>query len=519
MSITNDNVCALFTAEQSRRLDRLTGVDGFTLMKQAGKAVYQKIMTRWSHLITQNTLHIFCGAGNNAGDGYIIAICALKAGIKVNVVAVKPPEILTGDAALAWQAFTQQKGHVTAWSPTLLSDTVPLTEGDIVVDALLGTGLKGSVSDTYRAVIENINALPCPVVSVDIPSGLCADTGAVEGVAIQATMTVTLISRKQGLFTADGPQLCGECLFVDLNTLPSVYEQVEAFSYLLEGKRLSQNLRLRKDNTNKGSFGSLLLIGGEKGMGGAILMAAEAALASGVGRVTVLTRMQHITAFLTRCPEVMVYACESIETETLLHDKTVVVVGPGLGTGDWGRKVLTALKRTELPVLFDADALNLIAQNPGAIESSSQHVFTPHPGEAARLLKTTVGQVQRDRFSALIQLQKKLGGCVLLKGSGTLITVGKECLVCNKGNSGMAVAGCGDVLSGLIGGLLAQGYNPELSASLGVWLHALAGDEAMNNLPGKAGFRATELIPLIRNQINQRIIAGVKVKEIERISS
>ena len=508
---------ALFTADQSRRLDQLTGIDGFILMQQAGASVYQAIISRWPYLKKHGTLHILCGAGNNAGDGYVVASCALTAGVKVNVIAVKSPAELKGDAMLAWRDFQEKGGEATLWFPEILDVPGKFAESDVVVDALLGTGLRGPVSEIYHAVILGINALSLPVVSVDIPSGLYADTGAIAGVAIQAVLTVTLISWKQGLFTAEGQQFCGEYLLADLNTSEDVYKQVPAATYLLYDDFFSGYLRQRMANTNKGSFGSLLIIGGEEGMGGAVMMAAETALHSGVGRVTVLTRQSHCAAFLIRCPEVMVYACESTSIEKLLVNKTAVVVGPGLGTTCWGKEVLSALGHSNIPILFDADALNLIAQDFSVLSCSSRHIFTPHPGEASRLLGTSIKKVQENRFSSVRQLQKKLGGVVLLKGSGTLIAVDEVCFVCNKGNSAMAIAGCGDILSGFIGGLLAQGYNSQISALLGVWLHALAGDEAVINLLGKTGLRATELIPLIRNQLN-RSIAGLSPKS-ERVLS
>jgi len=490
------NTTALYSVNQSQCIDKMTGIEGFTLMQQAGKAVFDVMLKRWPLLLQGKTLHIFCGVGNNAGDGYIIASNAKDHGIHVKITTVKPPEMLSGDALLAWQQFEAKGGRVQQWKPDCC------IEGDIIVDALLGTGINGEVSDVYKDIIHLINHSEQPVVSVDIPSGLCGDTGVIRGAAIQADLTVTIITLKKGLYTADGPQQCGEHFFVDLNTKESVYEQVKTTTCLLQATTFTAKLQCRKNNTHKGSFGHVLIIGGDLGMGGAAIMAAEAALASGAGCVKVLTNRAHIPAFLSRCPEVMVHAYETTPIKNLLKGKTSIVVGPGLGQTDWGVSVLNTLRECELPILFDADALNLIAKDKSLLSFSSKNVFTPHPGEAARLLKIKTTYVQEDRFAAVKHLQHQLEGTVVLKGSGTLIFNGYTVSVCSKGNAAMAVAGCGDILSGLIGGLLAQGYNAEDAASLGVWLHASAGDEAVIDMKGQRGLRATELIPLIRAQLN-----------------
>lgn len=500
--IINNPETALYTARQSKNLDALTGIDGFTLMQNAGRVIYEKMVNHWTNLRSGGKLHIFCGAGNNAGDGYIIASCARADGMEVTVTAVKAPDALTGEASQAWHHFKAQGGVVSLWSETTAA-TLNLKKPVVIVDALLGTGINGEVSAQYAAVIKKINHSECPVLSVDIPSGLCADTGTITSVAVQASLTVTVISLKRGLFTAEGPQQCGKLLFTDLSLPEKLYQKVPPSVQLIKQQLFFKWLKHRKKNSHKGSFGSLLLIGGEQGMGGAILMAAEAALACGVGRVTVLTRQIHIPAFISRCPEIMVYAYENTDVSQLIADNTAIAIGPGLGKTPMSRAIIKLLQQVNLPMLFDADALNILAENDASPTINDKCIFTPHPGEAARLLKSTTVDVQKDRFDAITRLQKKLTGCIVLKGSGSLIANDTTVMLCDKGNAGMAIPGSGDILSGIIGALLAQGYDTFQASCLGVWLHASAGDEAIKNLPGKIGLKATEIIPFVRDKLNR----------------
>ena len=493
---------ALYTAEQVRHLDAVAindyHINGFELMKRAGQAAFDRMLERWPALSRGGTLQVFCGAGNNGGDGYVIASLARQRYLPVRVIALKNPDDLTGDALRAWHWFRDLGGSTESWSRN-----VTIT-GTVLVDAMLGTGLNGDVKGDYLNAIKMINHSERPVLAIDIPSGLSADTGAALGAAVQAAMTVTFIGLKQGLLTGAGPRYCGTLNFASLAVPDELYSKELPASHLLQEQELAAFVRPRLADANKGSHGHLLVVGGDEGMGGAVVMAAEAALRSGAGLVTVATREEHVDAINARCPEIMARGVnDADDLSTLLTGKSAVVVGPGLGQSDWSKALLACLLQTELPVLADADALNLIAENSQWVESTSRSLLmTPHPGEASRLLQEPISEIQANRFAAVRQLQQQYGGVAVLKGAGSLVYDGETVSLCGAGNPGMAVAGMGDVLSGVIGSLLTQGYDMDQAAKIGVWLHAAAGDDCAADA-GQIGMKATDLLPYIRRRINQ----------------
>ena len=491
---------SLYTAEQVRRLDAEAiqnhRIPGIELMKRAGQAAFDAALKNWPALGRGGSLQIFCGAGNNGGDGYIIAALARRRYIPVRVIALKEPTLLKGDARKAWEWFRDLGGHFEPWSPDLEMN------GTLIVDAMLGTGLDGEVKGDFADAIERINKSGRPVLAVDIPSGLSANTGSELGEAVRADLTVTFIGLKQGLYTCAGPRCCGQIQFACLNVPDSVYKIDTPSAQLICEQDLSTNVQPRKRDAHKGDHGHLLVVGGDHGMGGAALMAAEAAMRCGVGLVTLATRPEHVMASLVRRPEVMTRGVNSSdELDPLLEGKNAVVIGPGLGTGDWGRMLLKAVLKTDLPVLIDADALNLIAANPEIYKVRKNCVITPHPGEAGRLLNQPAAKVSHNRFKAVADLQSLSGGVAVLKGAGTLIQSRHRTDLCSAGNPGMGVAGMGDVLSGVIGALMAQGHSSDIAASLGVWLHACAGDACAQS-GGERGIAATDLIPVIRQKLN-----------------
>ena len=484
----------LYTAAQTRALDAAiiqAGTPGFELMQRAARAGWRALQQHWPQ---HRQITVLCGGGNNGGDGYLIARLAQQAGWQVEVLTLVEPQRLQGDAALAWQAAREAGVPIRPWQAATALHGV-------VVDALLGTGLQGEVRSPWREAIEAINASGLPVLAVDIPSGLDADRGCVLGVAVRAEVTVSFVGLKPGLLTGAGPDLSGELQFAALAEAPAAAVQPW-------GRRLTMDeclgwLPLRRPSAHKGLFGHLLLIGGEHGMGGAVALAAEAALRSGAGRVSVLTRTRHVAGLLARCPEVMVHAWEGdTPLPALLEQADCVAVGPGLGQGDWGRQLLQAVLALDCPRLLDADALNLLAQSPQLLGISC--LITPHPAEAGRLLGVATGAVQADRPQALQQLQQRYGCAVVLKGAGSLVgSPDSGPWLCSDGNPGMAVAGMGDVLSGICAALLAQGLTAGQAAALGVLLHAQAGDRiAMCH--GRVGMLAGDLLPVVRDIINQR---------------
>ncbi len=488
----------LYRADQVRALDRCAiddhGIAGIHLMKRAGRAAFNALLERWPD---PEQITVLCGSGNNAGDGYVIAALASQRRIPVTVIYVADPDKLQGDARLAYE-FARREGVIMQ----------PLEESQafvgIVVDAMLGTGLEGEVKAPYDFAIAKLNASGVPVLSVDLPSGLCADTGQVLGGAVKAAVTVTFIGVKQGLLTARGPALTGELLFANLQVPDAVYDSQMASVERLQLSTLLQQLPDRDGDAHKGDFGHVMVIGGDIGFAGAAAMAGEASARMGAGLTSVATRPEHVSAIIARRPELMVVGVPSGQAlEPLLSRPSVLVMGPGLGQEPWSEQMLQKAAASELPMVLDADGLNLLADGRVLKHIKRDNwILTPHPGEAARLLGCSVVDVQRDRFAAAQSLQQKFGGTVLLKGAGTVIAAADGSVsVANVGNPGMASGGMGDVLSGVIGGLLAQGLEPCSATKLAVCLHGCAADLAVEE-DGQRGLLATDLLPYLRHLLN-----------------
>jgi len=488
----------LYTAAQTRELDRCAiedhGVPGIILMARAAQEAFECLLGMWPEA---QFIHVLCGTGNNGGDGYLIADLAHKRGITVRVLALGEVGNIEGDALIARQQAIAHGVDVQPFAHHKL-------ETGVIVDAMLGTGLGGDVRGDYVNAIELINDSGLAVLAVDIPTGLCSDSGRVLGRAVRADVTVSFIALKRGLFTLDGPGYTGAVHFTDLQVPAQVYSQVASSCARLELEPLLARLPQRSASSHKGSYGSVLVIGGDKGMAGAVAMAAEAALRCGAGLVRVATHGEHVSALVARTPEVMAYGVASIaDLGPLIESADVLVVGPGLGQSPWSEQMLWAALDAGKRVVLDADGLNLLARNGRVHEKigvRDNWVLTPHPGEAGRLLGLSNSAVQADRFAAVQQLQQRFGGVVLLKGSGSLIAGDEQLLLSDYGNPGMASAGMGDVLSGVLGALLAQsdahGMTVLECVALGVCLHGAAGDIAAQD--GQRGLCATDLIPAMR---------------------
>jgi len=489
----------LYSAAEVRALDSTVidrfGVAGFALMQRAGAAALGRLLRRWP---LARSLVILCGSGNNGGDGYVIAGLARQQGLSVECIAVGDPGRLRGDARSAWALALEQGVQPALWSD-LTPDAVDraLADADVLVDALLGTGLEGEVRAPYDAAIAAVNRAGRPVMAVDTPSGLSSDSGRVLGVAVRATLTVTFIGLKRGLLTGAAPDYTGELAFDDLSVNPEVYEQVPCSAARLDWSLVSGAVPRRAPASHKGRYGRVLVIGGDHGMGGAAMLAAEAAARSGAGLVYLATRPAHVAAALTRCPEVMVHGVDhGNDLVPLLADKDVVVVGPGLGRDGWGQQMLQQVLDRQGPCVLDADALNLLSVSGQALRRDDW-VLTPHPGEAARLLGTTTDAIGEERFAAALELQRLWGGTVVLKGAGTLVQgLAGVPRVATVGNPGMATGGMGDVLSGILGGLLAQADLRNQAVELGVCLHGEAADCAART-KGHMGLLARDLIGMI----------------------
>jgi NAD(P)H-hydrate epimerase len=480
----------LYCTAQIREAERYAidelGIPGRELMRRAGYALFEQIRRRWPE---QDMITVFCGAGNNGGDGYEVAALALQANYRVTVYALADPHGLPGDALGVYQDFIKAGGSVSNF------EAGQSKLHGVIVDALFGIGLSREVGQDYALAIAAINASACPVIAVDVPSGLHAYTGSVLGCAVKADVTVTFIGLKCGLFTGEAPEYCGEIICNTLDIDAAVLAAMPPFALLLDKIDLPRRARI----AHKGHFGHVLLIGGNLGYTGAIRLAGEAALRSGAGLVSIATRAAHSGLINISRPELMCHGAECGESlQALLRKASVAVIGPGLGQDDWAREMFSTVMASDKPCVLDADALNLLAEQPVRREN---WVLTPHPGEAARLLDCNTRQISADRFAALADLHSQYGGTCLLKGAGTLMTGGETVYVGTTGNPGMASGGMGDVLSGLIGGLLAQGLSTEQATRLGVYVHGEAADSLAAEF-GERGLLAGDLPERIRKLLN-----------------
>ncbi len=478
-------------------------------MKRAGRAAWTVLRQRWPNA---GAITVVCGRGNNAGDGYIVAGCALSNAVSVQLIQLGRAAALQGDAARArdWAV-----GCGLAIDEVDAEHPIFDVRGSVVVDALLGTGTHGDVRFGFAQAIDRIRTAGLPVVALDIPSGLCADTGRVLGCAVRADVTVTFIGMKRGLVTGNGTDYAGQVVLDTLAVPAACHAEIGGVA-ALQWNGVRHVLPTRAPSAYKHQAGHALIIGGDHGMGGAVAMAAEAALRAGAGLVSVVTRSAHVAAILTRCPEIMVKGVDSMaridasnleSIGALIERANVVAIGPGLGRDDWGRALFDAAIGTGKPLVIDADGLRLLADRLRGGASNridGRAVLTPHVAEAAALLGSTVADVQRDRFAAAEALAARVpGGAAVLKGAGSLVANLEGLGVCLHGNPGMASAGMGDVLTGVIAGLTAQGLDPMTAATAGVCLHSLAGDRAADRL-GMRGLLATDLLSELRVVLNDR---------------
>ena len=356
------------------------------------------------------------------------------------------------------------------------------------------------MSGHWAQALDEINRHPAPVLAVDLPSGLHSDTGRVLGIAVRARATVTFIGLKQGMFTGEGPEYCGEVSFDALKVPARIYARQIPSARRIDWDKQSLFLQERPRTAHKGRFGHVLVIGGDLGFSGAPRMTAEASARTGAGLVSVATRPEHAALLNLTRPELMCHGVAGAAAlEPLLERASVIAIGPGLGRSEWSRSLWQRELRTDKPLVVDADALNLMAAEPIWRDA---WVLTPHPGEAARLLQCTTDEIQADRFDAVRRLRQKYGGICVLKGAGSLVQgdTSRPPALCSDGNPGMASGGMGDVLTGIVAGLLAQGFGLEDAAAMGVCLHAAAADTAAKQ--GERGLLAGDLISGLRTLVN-----------------
>ena len=482
----------LYTADQTRELDRITieefDVSGTVLMERAGTVAFEALKQRWPEV---KVLCVVCGTGNNGGDGFVVARLAHEHGMQAEVLIVGDSNNISGSALSAKQRL-EGCGVTTI---EYAGGKLPLA--DAVIDAVFGTGLKGAVTGNAADAIKAINQHGTPVMSLDIPSGLIADTGHVESEVVHADITVSFIGLNQGLLTAKGPDCCGELIFDDLQIPAGVAAKVPVSCQRL--KFDSSVFKKRIKESHKGLYGHVLVIGGDIGMSGAARLACESALRTGAGLVSLATRYAHASMINSARPEIMSYPVERENEIKFLIDKAgVIAIGPGLGKSEWAATMFATTINSEKTLVVDADALNMLS-----IEyiQRDNWILTPHPGEAARMLDKTVMEIQADRFAAVKELAEKFNATVILKGNGSLMHSEGKTFLCDQGNPGMASGGMGDVLTGIIVSLLAQGFSIKEATKIGMCLHSAAADAAAKGV-GERGMLASDLMPSIRRLVN-----------------
>ena len=471
----------LYNSKAIYAMDRAAvTIDGFTeidLMHRAGEVVWHEIIRRWPGV---SKITIFAGQGNNGGDAFVVACLAKAQAVGVQLIYEGDLSHQSATSAHYHESWIQAGGEIEPWNGQQI-------QGELIVDGLLGIGLTRDLDAEWQGLIEQINLCQLPRVAIDIPSGLNANNGTAQPQAVWADLTVTFIGAKIGQYLADGPDYCGELVFDALGTSSTVASSQIPAATVIDQSNIKLPAK-RKRNSHKNAFGHILVIGGDRGMVGAALLSAKAALRSGAGLVTVLVHAD-CTQSLSATPELMVLSWDSIDEK--LEQASVVLVGPGLGQSQKARHCLKKIKDCKKPMVVDASALDADFLHALA---SNQVVITPHPGEAAGLLSTGSLDIQSDRLRASQQLVDSFGVVSVLKGSGSIVQQPDSVAAINiAGNPGMASAGMGDVLAGMIAALVGQGLSTFDAAKTAVLVHALgAEDYARDN--DETGLIASDIV-------------------------
>jgi ADP-dependent NAD(P)H-hydrate dehydratase / NAD(P)H-hydrate epimerase len=500
----------LVTAAEMRELDRLAieevGIPSLVLMENAGRSTYQVLRREFPQL--RGPIVVLAGRGNNGGDGFVVARYLAHEGLPVNVLLMASRDQVRGDA-LVNLAILEQIGvevEEVLGEDRLSGVTHRLSRAELVVDALLGTGLNSPVRGLLAQVITRVNQARPPVLSVDIPSGLSADTGEILGAAVEAQVTVTYGLPKIGQILPPGRDLVGRLWLVDISIPPALAQGVK--TELAEAAEMRGLLPPRPFASHKGTFGHLVVVAGSEGKTGAATLTAEAGLRTGAGLVTAAVPAGLNDILEVKLTEAMTLPLpEAGGTRSLgekawgplrdfLADKTALALGPGLGTHPETQELVRALVRDcPLPMVIDADGVNALAGRPEVLHGAAgPRILTPHPGEMARLLGLTSREVQSRRLDLTRSFAAAHGVWVVLKGAQTVVAAPQGHVSLNPtGNPILASGGTGDVLTGLIGGFLAQGLAPWDAARLGVFLHGLAADYLEENF-GPRGHLAGDLL-------------------------
>lgn len=487
----------LYLTEQIRTAEHAAvaqlGVSLAQLMQRAAQACLVQLQ---AHHAAPAKVTVICGPGNNGGDGWVLARLARQAGYQVQVFAAPPQTELAQLAARAWHEQGATSQPLTALS------TAHVATSDVIVDALFGRGLNRPVTADYAQCIDCINSASQRgwVMSVDVPSGLCSDTGQPRGCAVKADCTVVFIGLTMGLVTGQAAHYGGKVVLAELG-IATIIQQQTPLAEVLDGAHVSQCLPPRQATAHKGHFGHLLIIGGGPGMSGAAVLAGRAALRTGAGKVSIACHSNSQTAIAAAQPELMVHSAEEA-VNLLLGSADVVVIGPGLGQSAWAQQLVAQVCQWSGTIVWDADALNLLATMRPTKPTASEWLFTPHPGEAGRLLGLSTATIEENRWQALTQICQNFQAHALLKGAGTLVKVANQSSgwVCRRGSPALATGGSGDVLSGVLGALLAQRLPVAAALTSAVWVHAVAGELAAGD--GERGTIASDLLAPLRQLVN-----------------
>jgi len=515
----------LVTTNQMQDMDKQTiesfGIAGLILMENAGRGAVDFLLRQFGDLKTKKVA-IMAGRGNNGGDGFVIARVLMERGIDLTVFLLSSKDKVKGDAKVNMdlaqklcdrsrtcsiieipddRAFTQQKIH--------------MRHHDLFVDAIFGTGLNSDVRGFFKDIIELMNTAGHPVFSIDIPSGLHADTGRPLGVAVKADATATFAFAKMGHILYPGNTYTGNLEIVDIGIPEFIARKKEISLYLIEKDEITACFPSRKFQSHKGSYGHLLVIAGSTGKTGAAALCANAAMRCGTGLVTLGVGKSLNKSMEPQVIEPMTHPLPEKEKgflsdtyfddiQTLLQGKQALAIGPGLGNRKGTRKLVRKLiEKSDVPMVIDADAINCISGDTRVLKKKKEPmILTPHPGEMARLCDVTPSDVQADRVGIAARFAKNFNTVMVLKGAQTIVSLPNgNSFICPTGNPGMASGGMGDVLTGMIAGFLAQGFSPEKASLAGVYIHGLCGDILAKNM-GAAGFLATDMIQFIPKTIH-----------------
>lgn len=500
-------------SQEMRAIDQFTidqmGIPAMVLMENAGRAVAEEILLCAAE--RPQRIAVLAGKGNNGADGLVAARHLLAAGHTVEIIYAEDPAGFVDEAAMQRDIAHHLRIPSTCYSEV----PIPWHSYDLIIDALLGTGSRGAPREVYARLIHEANESGLPIYAVDIPSGLDPDTGTVHEACIRAVCTVALAFTKRGLEQEPGAEQAGRVRVRFIGIPRDAAQQINVRTYRIEEPLLSDRLGLssyrhRASNTNKGSFGHVLVAAGSRAMSGAGLLCAKAALRSGSGLVTWALPNSLLDGMLGQLPEIMMRGLSDeglgdwskVSAKSILEltaNKASLVIGPGLGRFDKDTRWLQDIwEQTSCPLVLDADALNMLSSliSSGTFtRRAAPVILTPHPGEMARLCGQTIPDIQADRIETARSFAYTYGVILVLKGARTVVATPEgEVYINPTGNAGMATGGTGDVLAGIIAGLLAQGLSAAQSAALGVYLHGTAGDRAAGGRAYTASLIASDII-------------------------